>query len=65
MADDQARDQMDKLVNLNSGRDEMRWCMEFKCTEQELRDAVSRVGPVAADVKRELEQQPRVTTLPT
>ena len=56
--------EQNELVNTNSPEDEKRWCARFNCTEQELRDAVNRVGPLAPDVERELSTRPRTTTLP-
>lgn len=41
-------------VNVNESYEVRYWCKEFSCTEQQLRDAVRRVGPMAADVRRAL-----------
>jgi hypothetical protein len=30
------------------------WCKEFGCTEQQLRDAVKKVGVMSADVRKHL-----------
>ena len=33
-----------------------RWCQRFVCTEQQLRDAVAKVGDGPDDVRRQLDR---------
>ena len=40
-----------KRININQDHEVEYWCGRFRCTEQELRDAVSAVGDSAAAVK--------------
>jgi hypothetical protein len=41
-------------VNVNEPWEVRWWCQEFGCTEQQLRDAVRKVGVSADAVRREL-----------
>jgi hypothetical protein len=41
-------------VNVNEDWEVRHWCEAFGCTEEELRDAVRRVGVMATDVRRAL-----------
>lgn len=41
-------------VNVNEEWERRYWCKEFNCTEQQLRDAVKKVGVMVADVRRHL-----------
>ncbi len=41
-------------VNVNEDWEVRWWCREFGCTEQQLRDAVRKVGVSADAVRREL-----------
>lgn len=41
-------------INVNEPYELRRWCAHFGVTEQQLRDAVKKVGPMVADVKRHL-----------
>ena len=41
-------------VNVNEPWEVRWWCNEFKCTEQELRNAVRTVGVSAAAVRKHL-----------
>ena len=41
-------------VNVNESWEVRYWCGEFGCTEQQLRDAVKRVGVMVSDVRRAL-----------
>jgi hypothetical protein len=40
------------------------WCCELKCTEEQLRMAVDRVGPLVDDVRRALSWGPSPTRDP-
>jgi hypothetical protein len=42
-------------VNVHEPYEVRWWCHEFGCTEQQLRDAVSKVGVSAAAVRRHLK----------
>jgi hypothetical protein len=41
-------------ININEDYELRHWCAHFGVTEQTLRDAVKKVGPMVADVKRHL-----------
>jgi len=41
-------------INLNERGEILHWSRRLGCSEQQLRDAVRAVGPMAADVKRHL-----------
>jgi hypothetical protein len=41
-------------VNVHEAWEVRWWCREFGCTEQQLRDAVRKVGVSVAAVRREL-----------
>lgn len=43
-----------KRVNVNQDWEVKWWCTKFGCTEQQLRDAVRKVGVMADDVGRQL-----------
>ena len=43
-------------VNMTESWEVQYWCTRFGCTEVELRDAVSSVGPSAAEVERQIRQ---------
>jgi hypothetical protein len=45
-----------KSVDLEEDWEATWWCDRFGCTEVELRNAVRKVGPSAADVELELKQ---------
>jgi hypothetical protein len=44
----------DLCVDLDQPWEVRHWCKQFSCTEQQLRDAVTSVGVLAANVKRAL-----------
>lgn len=56
MADDKSdRGPADRQrVNVNQEHEVRYWCKAFGCTEEELRQAVQRVGVMADDVRRAL-----------
>lgn len=41
-------------ININQAYEVEKWCHKFKCTPQELKDAVKKAGPMAKDVEKEL-----------
>lgn len=41
-------------INVHEPYELRHWCAHFGVTEQQLRDAVKKVGPMVADVKRHL-----------
>lgn len=41
-------------VNVNEAWEVRYWCGAFGCTEQQLREAVRKVGVMAADVRKHL-----------
>jgi hypothetical protein len=43
-------------INVNEPHELRHWAHKFGCTEEELRDAVKRAGPIAADVEREIRR---------
>lgn len=43
-------------INVNEPHELRHWSKKFGCTEDELRDAVKRAGPMAADVEREIRR---------
>jgi hypothetical protein len=43
-------------VDVDDARDIKYWCARFQCTERELRDAVTKVGALAKDVRMELDR---------
>ncbi len=44
-------------VNLNDPHDLRHWARRFGCTEEQLREAVERVGVTALDVESDLRAQ--------
>lgn len=46
-------------INLAQGWEVLFWIQQLECSEEELRDAVGRVGPVAGDVRMEIEARRR------
>lgn len=46
--------QDDSRINVSQPHEVRYWTKELGCTEEELRDAVSKVGPMVKDVKRKL-----------
>lgn len=49
------------LVNLADAREVAWWCKRFGCSAQQLRDAVVRVGPGAAQVEQWLDGATLIT----
>lgn len=41
-------------IDLSLGYEVRYWCQAFRCTESQLRWAVSAIGPVVGDVRRHL-----------
>lgn len=41
-------------INVDNEYEMRYWCEKFRCTPQQLRAAVKRVGTIVDDVKREL-----------
>jgi predicted DNA-binding protein YlxM (UPF0122 family) len=58
MSDDPSKiGQADRLrVNLDEDYEVRDWAEKFGVSEQRLRDAAARVGPMAADIERELKK---------
>ena len=48
-------------VNLHDDEDMRYWCKKMHCTEHQLREAVSQVGPVPSNVEAYVQQ--RATSL--
>jgi hypothetical protein len=44
-------------INLAQAWEVLFWIQQLDCSEDELRDAVSRVGPLAGEVRAELESR--------
>ena len=44
-------------VNVHEPHEVRHWTAKYGCTEQELRDAVTSVGPMAADVEAYLDRK--------
>ena len=45
-----------KKINVNQSWEVTYWCNKLGCTEKQLKDAVKKVGPMVADVKKELNK---------
>jgi hypothetical protein len=43
-------------INLNEPHEVRRWAQKFGCSEDELREAVKRVGSMADDVERAIKR---------
>jgi len=43
-------------INVNEPHELRHWAKKFGCTEDELRDAVKRAGPMADDVQRAIRR---------
>lgn len=58
MTDDRSkRGKQDRdRINVNEPHELRRWAQKFGCTEDELRDAVKRAGPMADDVQRAIRR---------
>jgi hypothetical protein len=56
MADDKSKTGTadDVRINVNEAYEVQYWSKKFDVTPEELHDAVAAVGPMAADVQREL-----------
>jgi hypothetical protein len=46
----------DSRINVNEAYELRYWTKELGCTEQQLREAVKKVGPMVKDVKRYLSK---------
>ena len=46
----------DVRINLDERNEILHWSRRLGCSEQQLRDAVSAVGPNAADVRRYVQR---------
>ena len=59
MSDDKSktRPQDASRVNIHEPYEVEYWCSKFGCTEQELVDAVQKVGVMADDVEKELKRR--------
>jgi hypothetical protein len=43
-------------INVNEPHELRRWAQKFGCSEDELREAVKRAGPMADDVERAIKR---------
>ncbi len=59
MSDDKGKTgQADRLrINLNEAYEVRDWAKKFGVTEEQLRAATKKAGPMAADVERELKKK--------
>lgn len=58
MTDDRSRrgKQDRDRINLNEPHEVRHWAQKFGCSEDELREAVKRAGPMADDVERAIRR---------
>jgi hypothetical protein len=45
-------------IDLSLGYEVRYWCQAFRCTEPQLRWAISEIGPIVGDVRRYLSSSP-------